>query len=68
MHEQGSPDPGRYGIEYTICSEMGWSWTDLQNAPADFVAEIAERLHLRNHWQQQRRKLEESKANSNVKH
>jgi len=40
---------------------MGWGWSDLQDAPADFVDEIVQRMTARNHWQETRRKLDESK-------
>jgi|TARA_R110000868_G_scaffold117128_5_gene311404 hypothetical protein len=40
---------------------MGWSWADLQSAPADFVEEVGERMGYRAKWQEQRRKLDEAK-------
>ena len=48
-------------MAYAICREMGWTWDALLNAPADFVEEIGERMGYRSKWEEQRRKLDESK-------
>jgi hypothetical protein len=52
-------------VAYAICQEMGWSWLDLQNAPADFVEEIGERIGYRAKWTAQRHELDEAKAKGN---
>ncbi len=46
--------PTRYGVLLTIMREYGWSWRDLQDAPADLVEEIAMRLTAEQHWQAER--------------
>lgn len=62
IHENPQPDTGRYGAEFAICQEMGWSWRELMEAPADFVEEIGERMGYRAKWQAQRRKFDQEKV------
>lgn len=50
-------DPGRYALEYAVCREMGWSWLELQETPADFVDEVLERARLREKWRKVREGL-----------
>lgn len=48
----GNPDePGRFGREFMLMREMGWSWDDLLNTPFPVLEEIAERLSAINHWE-----------------
>lgn len=55
-------DPGRYGSDIRILRAMGWSWSDLQNSPADLIDELRVRLDAEAHWTAERRKLDESKG------
>lgn len=61
MLDNPQPDKSRYGIAYAICQEMGWSWRELLETPADFVEEIGERIGYRAKWTEQRRKMDEAK-------
>jgi hypothetical protein len=45
-----------------ICQEMGWSWSDLLQTPADFVEEIAERVAARNRWTEEKRKQDKDRG------
>ncbi len=40
--------------------EMGWSWSDLQEAPFDLVHEILIRATAESKWKRQKDKLKES--------
>lgn len=51
-------DPGRYALEIRIMREMGWSWRDLQDSPADLVEELQIRMNAESRWLEQRRKLD----------
>ena len=46
--------PTRYGVLLAIMREYGWSWTDIQDTPADMIEEIAIRLDSEQHWQAER--------------
>ena len=48
--------PTRYGVLMTVMREYGWSWQDLQEAPADLVEEITWRMMAEQHWQAERNK------------
>ena len=39
-----------------IMERYGWSWRDLQDAPADLVEEIAMRITAEQHWTAERNK------------
>lgn len=41
---------GRYGAEIAVMKSMGWSWTDLMNAPSDLIDEILTKLGSSNKW------------------
>jgi hypothetical protein len=56
MHGGTSPAPTRYGILIAIMREYGWSWTDLMDAPADLVEEIAIRLESEREFTNERSK------------
>lgn len=62
MHGRATADPGRYALAYMICQEMGWSWSDLLQTPADFVEEIAERVAARNRWTEEKRKQDKDRG------
>ena len=48
--------PTRYGVYMAVMREYGWSWQDLQEAPADLVEEITWRMMAEQHWQAERNK------------
>jgi len=48
--------PTRYGVYMSIMREYGWSWQDLQEAPADLVEEITWRMTAEQHWTAERNK------------
>jgi len=62
MLDHSVNDPGRYADEIRIMRALGWSWIDLQSAPADLVEELAIRLSAESHWQSERLKLDARKA------
>jgi len=49
-------------------AEMGWSWEDLQNAPAPLVDEIVTRLQARRHWFSVKREQEAAKIRNSHGH
>lgn len=55
----------RYGLEYTVMSEMHWSYPDLCAAPNDMVEEIATRIHADNEWRREKDKQDKGKAEAN---
>tara|TARA_R110000868_G_scaffold104282_1_gene287211 strand:- start:1850 stop:2044 length:195 start_codon:yes stop_codon:yes gene_type:complete len=55
-------DPGRYAEDIRIMRTMGWSWEDLQNAPASLVDELQVRLNAESYWQAQKQKFDAEKA------
>ncbi len=59
-----SPIGGRYAVEITVCEQMGWTYTDLMNTPADMVDEIVIRLNAQGKAEQRRHKLQEQKSRS----
>jgi len=61
-----SPDEGRYSIEYAVCREMGWSYDDLMDAPADFVDEIVIRLSAENKARRTQHAREEQRRNQSA--
>lgn len=62
-----SPVGGRYPIEITVCEQMGWTYAQLMDTPADMVDEIVIRLNAQNKAEQQRHKLQEQKSRSKGK-
>lgn len=56
-----SPIGGRYAIEITVCEQMGWTYAQLMDTPADMVDEIVIRLNAQNKAEQQRHKQQEQK-------
>lgn len=58
MRGQPAPTAGRYGTCIAVMMEMGWSWGELQEAPADMVQELIEHLNWREHWTQKRRQFD----------
>ena len=48
--------PTRYGVLMSVMREYGWSWQDLQDAPADLVEEIVMRITAEQHWTAERNK------------
>ena len=67
MHGQDAVMGGRFAAEIAIMQEMTWSWPDLMAAPSSLVAEIAERVTARNHWQRIKSKQDDAKARSKSK-
>jgi hypothetical protein len=49
--------PGRYPNEIAVMQEMGWSWSDLLDAPADLVDEILTRLAAQSEMTLKRRQM-----------
>lgn len=62
-----SPVGGRYAVEITVCEQMGWTYADLMNTPADMVDEIVIRLNAQSKAEQRRHKLQEQKSKSKGK-
>lgn len=49
-----------YSDSIIVMKEMNWSWTDLQEAPADLVDELLVRISARSHWESERDKFKKS--------
>lgn len=64
MHSVVDSLSTRYGLEYTVMSEMHWSYPDLCAAPNDMVEEIATRIHAENKWRREKDKRDESNRQS----
>lgn len=62
-----SPVGGRYAVEITVCEQMGWTYADLMNTPADMVDEIVIRLNAQGKAEQRRHKMQEQKSKSKGK-
>ena len=58
MHGAAAIDDTRYAVEIGLMREMRWSWDDLQNAPADLVEMLIERIAAERHWESERLKLQ----------
>lgn len=58
MRKVATPMPGRYAVELAVIEETGWSWQELQAAPADLVEEILVRRDRRMHWESERNRLD----------
>jgi hypothetical protein len=56
LYDGTAPAPTRYGILIAIMREFGWSWDDVNAAPADLVEEIATRLEAEREYTEERRK------------
>lgn len=54
--------PGRYAIEISVCQEMGWTYMDLMNTPADMVDEIVIRMNAHGKAERLRHSIQEQKA------
>ena len=61
MHGAAMKDDTPYAVERAVMEDMHWSWSDLQNAPADLVDTIIESIAAERHWQQQRQKMDRAK-------
>lgn len=48
-------------MEYTVMSEMSWSWRDLLDAPTDLVQEIAWRVHSDRKWRAKKQQIDSVK-------
>ena len=53
---------GRYDLELAVMVEMRWGWRDLNEAPNDLIAEIAERLAARGHWTREKERIDRAKG------
>jgi hypothetical protein len=49
---------GRYKVEIAIMREMGWSWPELQAAPADLIEELVWRIASEREFQDEKRRRE----------
>ena len=59
--------PGRYAIEISVCQEMGWTYMDLMNTPADMVDEIIVRMNAQNKAEQTRYNVQKQKQSKGKK-
>ena len=57
MQDASEATPTRYGILIAIMREYHWSWTDVLNAPADLIEELAFRIGAEMHWRDEKRKF-----------
>lgn len=58
----GTPsETTRYGPAIAVMREMGWSWAELLEAPADLVVEVLLRRGAEAEAQRKRGKLEEQR-------
>ena len=62
MRGAAEPMPGRYAVELAVIDETGWSWEQVQRAPADLIEELLERRGARMHWEAERARMDEEKA------
>lgn len=62
MRNAAVPMPGRYAVELAVIDETGWSWQELQAAPADLVEEMLERRQIRMRWERERARLDRQKT------
>ena len=61
MHDAQPTGPaGRYDLEIVLMQEMGWSWRELMETPADLVEELALRHSLEAKWRRERRNMEKA--------
>jgi len=65
----GVPTPigGRYAVEIAVCQEMGWTYTQLMETPADMVDEIVIRLNAQGKAERRRHEIQEQKRRSRGK-
>ena len=54
--------PGRYGLQFVIMHEMGWSWRELNEAPNDLVEEVLLHINYQRHWERKRADMDAMKA------
>lgn len=50
MHGVNLGERWPYDMEIAVMRDMGWSWSDLQDAPFDMVEVIATEMNARNKW------------------
>jgi hypothetical protein len=62
MRDAREPIPGRYSGAIAVMQEMHWSWSDLNEAPADLVEEILHRQERIGYWTRERQRLETTKS------
>lgn len=62
MRDAAEPMPGRYAVELAVIDETGWSWEQVQAAPADLIEELLERRGARMKWERERARLDREKA------
>ncbi|MCI0698242.1 hypothetical protein L0337_40325 [candidate division KSB1 bacterium] len=61
--DKGRPEgTTRYADIFSVMREMHWSWADVCVTPFDLVEEAAERLSAEHHWEKERRKVEQARA------
>lgn len=54
--------PGRYWQQIAIMKEMHWSWSDLENSPADLVEEVLMHIISERRWESKRADMDRKKA------
>ena len=63
MHDaKPSESPGRYGPHYIVMKEMGWSWQQLRESPADLIEEVLLHINYQRHWERKRAEVDQMKA------
>jgi hypothetical protein len=60
MHGAATPDNTPFAVEIELMREMRWSWVDLQDAPADLIDALIERLAAERHWQHEKMKMQKA--------
>ena len=58
MHNATPPDDTPYAIEIELMRELSWTWTDIQQTPADVLDLLVERISAERHWRYERQKLQ----------
>lgn len=64
MHGANLGDPGRFGNEYWLMREMGWSWQDLTTIPFVVLEEIFLRLSFQKKWEAKKQEMDSNVGNT----
>lgn len=62
-----SPMGGRYAVEISVCQEMGWTYSQLLDTPADMVDEIIVRMNAQGEAESKRMRMQSQRQGKGKK-
>jgi hypothetical protein len=55
-----SIEPPPFAVEIEVMREMGWTWQDVQETPADVLDVIIEQMASSRHWTAEKQRMQKA--------